>query len=49
MKFREAWDSLSLEKKQAIAKRVLLNYILIIILILLPIFIIIGFELLMNT
>ena len=36
MKFNEAWGNLSLEKKQAIAKRVAWNYL---------VFIIFGFSL----
>ena len=39
MKFNEAWYSLPLEVKQAIAKRVLLNYILIFCIPLIPVII----------
>ena len=45
MKFEDAWGVLSLEQKQAIAKRVALNYLVIFLIPLLPfIFLIIFFS-----
>ena len=44
MKFNEAWDNLPLEVKQAIAKRVIINYLIIVAIFWIPVilFIITG-------